>query len=73
MIAVRGHLLGFGVLGEVRAALGEDVEAYVAAHLSPFVVLFREDGADDADQPGAVGEDADDVGVAADFAGEPFF
>jgi hypothetical protein len=41
----------------VESALGQDVEADVAAHLGPFVVLFGEHGADEADQGGAVGED----------------
>jgi hypothetical protein len=34
-------------------------------------VLLGEDGADEADQCLAVGEDADDVGAAADLAVEP--
>ena len=60
----------FGVDG--GAGSGEDVEAEVAASFGPFVVLFGEDGADESDQGVAVGEDADDVGAAADFAVEPF-
>jgi hypothetical protein len=47
-----GHLLVFRVLvvdlGE--AAFGEDVEADVAAHFGPFVMLLGEHGADQADQ-----------------------
>jgi hypothetical protein len=35
---------------------GEDVESEVAAAFGPFVVLFGEDGADEADDAGAVGE-----------------
>jgi len=35
-------------------------------------VLLGQDGADEADQSGAVGEDADDVGAAADLAVEAF-
>jgi hypothetical protein len=35
-------------------------------------VLFGQDGADEADDRGAVGEDADDVGAAADLAVEAF-
>ena len=54
------------------AGFGEDVEAEVAAAFGPFVVLFGQDGADEADQGLAVGEDADDVGAAADFAVEAF-
>jgi hypothetical protein len=49
---------------------GQDVEVEVAAALGPFVVLFGQDGADDADQGVAVGEDADDVGAPADLAVE---
>jgi hypothetical protein len=33
--------------------------------------LFGEDGADEADDRGSVGEDADDVGAAADLLVEP--
>ncbi len=40
----------------------QDVEAEVAAAFNPFVVLLGQDGADEADQRGAVGEDPDDVG-----------
>ena len=69
-----GHLRVCGVrvgdLGE--AAFGEDVQADVAAQLGPFVVLFGEHGADQADQGGPVGKDADDVGAAADLAVQPF-
>jgi hypothetical protein len=52
--------------------LAQDFQADVAAHLGPFVVLFGQDGADEADQGGAVGEDADNVGAAADFPVESF-
>jgi len=52
--------------------LGEGVEAEVAAALDPVVVLFGEDGTDKADQGVAVGEYADNVGAAADFAVEAF-
>jgi SAM-dependent methyltransferase len=44
-------------------AAGEDVEAEVAAACGPFVVLFGEDGADEADEGVAVGENADDVAL----------
>ena len=59
-----------GDLGE--SALGEDVEAEVAALLGPFVVLLGQDGADQPDQRGPVGEDADDIGAAADLPVQPF-
>jgi hypothetical protein len=34
-------------------------------------MLFGQDGADEADEGVAAGEDADDVGAAADLAVEP--
>jgi len=51
---------------------GEHVESEVAAAFGPFVVLFSQDGADEPDDRAAVGEDADDVGAAADLAVEAF-
>ena len=50
---------------------GEDLDAHVAANDGPLVVLFGQDGADEADDRVAVGEDADDVGAAAEFPVEP--
>ena len=38
----------------------------------PFFVLFEEDGADEAGDGAAVGEDLDDVGAAFDLAVESF-
>ena len=35
-------------------------------------MLFGQDGADEADDRWSIGEDADDVGAASDFAVEPF-
>ena len=49
---------------------GEDVEAEVSAAFGPFVVLLGEHGADQADEGLAVGEEAQDVGAAADLAVE---
>ena len=73
MSVVGGHLLGVGGVGDGGdAGAGEDVEAEVAAAFGPFVVLFGQDGADEADQGVAVGEDPDDVGAPADLAVEPF-
>ena len=46
--------------------------AHVAALLGPFVGLLGEDGADEADDRGPVGEDPDDVGAAADLLVQPF-
>jgi len=47
---------GVGCLDEGHAGAGEDVEAEVAAAFDPLVVLFCEDGADEADEGAAVGE-----------------
>ena len=52
---------------------GEDVEAEVAAGLDPFVMLFGQDGADEADKRVTVGEDTNDISAAPDFLVEPFF
>ena len=65
-----GHLRG-GAGREGDAGAGEDVEAEVAAAFGPFVVLLGQDGADEADQGVAAGEDPDDVGAAADLAVQP--
>ena len=63
------HLLG--VVGVDGLGAGEDVESEVAAAFGPFVVLFGQDGADEPDDAGPVGEDPDDVGAATDLAVEP--
>jgi hypothetical protein len=55
------HLLGRGGLDDRQARLGENVEADIAAHLGPPVVLFGEHGADDTGEGLAVGEDPDDA------------
>jgi hypothetical protein len=39
---------------------------------SPLIVLFKQQRADQADDGGFVGEDADDVAAALDLAVEPF-
>jgi hypothetical protein len=70
-----GHLLSSarGLVGDGGdAGPGQDVEAQVAAAFGPLVVLLGQDGADEADQGGAVGEDPDHVGAPADLAVEPF-
>ena len=64
-----GHLLDDGGVDGLGA--GEDVESEVAAAFGPFVVLLGQDGADEADDGGPVGEDPDDVGAAADLPVEP--
>jgi hypothetical protein len=56
----------------VGLGFAEDVETEVAARFGPFVVLFGQHGADEADQGGAVGEDADDVGAPPDLLVESF-
>lgn len=67
-----GGCVVVGVGDEGESAAVECVEAEVAAAVGPFVVLFGQDGSDEADDGGSVGEDADHVGAAADFAVEPF-
>ena len=62
------------VSGDGAAAdLGEDLQAHVAASFGPFVVLFHEHGADEADDGVAAGEDADDVGAAPQLAVQALF
>src|SRR5699024_8686295 len=62
-----GDLLGVGVGDEVEAAAGEDVESEIASSFGPFVGLFGQDRADEADDRLAGGEDAHGVGAAADL------
>lgn len=59
-----GLLVGRGA-DQGQAALGEDFEAEVATPVGPFVGLLGQDGADEADDGLAGGEDADDVGATA--------
>jgi len=61
-------LVVVGVIDEVEASPGQDVEAEVVAPFSSFVVLLRQDGPYQADRTGAVGEDTHDVGVPVDLA-----
>jgi hypothetical protein len=68
---VGGHLRNGG--GEGDAGAGQDVDAEVAAAFGPFVVLFGQDRAGEPDQGVAAGEDADDVGAAADLPVEALF
>ena len=62
-----------GVVDEGQAGSAQDVEAEVAAPFGPFVVLFGQDRADQADHRVAVGEDALNVGTAADLTVEALF
>jgi hypothetical protein len=58
-------LLVGGLLGvdKGHTGAGQDVESEVAAAFDPVVVLFGQDGSDEADRGVAVGEDADDIGA----------
>ena len=60
-----------GGIGLRGASLLEDVEGEVAASFGPFVVLFGQDGSHEPDDRVAVGEDAHDVGAAADLLALP--
>ena len=54
------------------SGFGEAFAAHGAAGFGPFVVLLGQDGADQADDGGAVGEDPDDVDAAANLLVQPF-
>jgi hypothetical protein len=69
--AVNFRVAGFFFFGGF-AAFGEYLSAHVAAGFGPLVVLLGEDGADEADDGVAAGEDPDHVGAAADLLVEPF-
>ena len=68
VISFAGSVL---VVARVMRDRVDDVEAEVAAAFGPFVVLFGQDRADEADEGVAVGEDPDDVGAAADLLVQP--
>jgi hypothetical protein len=53
------------------AGAGQHVQGQVTAAFGPFVVLLGQDGADQADDRGAAGEDAHDVGAAPDLLVQP--
>ncbi len=55
----------------MESGLGEQVEPHVAAGFGPLVVLLGQDRPDEPDDGGAVGEDADHVGAAADLLVQP--
>jgi hypothetical protein len=57
--------------GQGDAGAGQHVEAEVASSFGPFVVLFGQDRAGQADQGVAAGRYPDDVSAAADLAVEP--
>src|SRR5947199_3110089 len=48
------------------------LDLHIAVLQLPFVVLLEQHRADQPDDRGLVGEDADDVGAAFDFLVEPF-
>jgi hypothetical protein len=50
---------------------GKDVESEVAAAFGPFVVLLGQQGSDEPDDVGSVGEDADHLGTTSDLLVEP--
>jgi hypothetical protein len=52
---------------DAASRFGEEFQAHVAAAFGLFVALFGQYSADQADQRGAAGEDADDVGAAVDL------
>ena len=63
---------GFGVFVEgVDEFAHGDVGEVAAFAVGPFLVLFLEDGADEAGDAVAVGEDLDDVGAAFDLPVQP--
>jgi hypothetical protein len=65
---VFGSYLGFGGGDGGDAAAGEDFESEVTAAFGPLIGLLGQDGADEADDRVAVGEDAHGVGAPADLA-----
>src|SRR5687767_3877572 len=57
----------------IIAYRSEAFQSDVASSLDgPLVVLLEQDGADETDDGGVVGEDADDVGAPLDLADRPF-
>ncbi len=54
------------------ADLGQGFQCHVSAADGPLVVLLEQDGADQADDGGLVGKDADNVGAAFDFLVEAY-
>ena len=52
---------------------GNAFQSDVAGALdSPFVILFEQNGADQADDGGLVGEDTDNLGASLDLVDRPF-
>ena len=58
---------------EIMAQRCDGFQAHVASALDgPFIVLFEQQCADQADNGGLIGEDTDDLAAALDLAVEPF-
>src|SRR6266511_4771676 len=62
----RGHLLSVFLFALLLEERRERVEREVAAPDQPLIVLFDQEAGGEPDQGGVVGEDADDVGAAAE-------
>jgi hypothetical protein len=60
-----GHLLlGGGCVGDLgESALG-GFRGRCSAHFGPFIVLFGEQGSNEANDGGTIGKDANDIGAA---------
>jgi hypothetical protein len=62
-----------GIGGASRCGqLGHDFDLHVAVLQLPFVVLLEQHRADQPDNRGFIGENANNVGAALDFFVEPF-
>ena len=58
---------------EIMAQRCDGFQAHVAGSLDrPLIVLFKQQCADEADDGGFIGEDADNLAAALDLAIEPF-
>src|SRR5215469_3753078 len=55
-----------------RYKFGHALDLHVATLEQPLVILFEQDGADQSDNAGLIGEDADDVGPPFDFLVQSF-
>ncbi|GAA3271541.1 hypothetical protein GCM10010469_48760 [Streptomyces labedae] len=56
----------------MEPGFGEEFAAHVAGGFGPLVVLLGQDRADEPDDGGAVGEDADHVGAVPGLLVQPF-
>src|SRR5215203_3737931 len=65
------HLLNSLAVDHVELRLGERLGAHVTADDGPLVMLFAKNHPDEPDDRGAVREDPDDVGAAADLLVQP--